>query len=59
MSKKLSKTEIISLIKDMIKKIEDLPPQAMSIAASQYDLLGLYYLLLSVVDNLVKKDRKE
>lgn len=46
--KKLSKDELLNLLKDMIRSIEQLPQNAKVVAVNQFDMLSLLYLLDSL-----------
>jgi hypothetical protein len=45
---KPTREELLKILEDMIKTIEDMPPQAMLTAVNQYDLMSLMMILLSV-----------
>ena len=42
--------EIEDSIRELIARIEALPPSAMIVSANQYDLLSILYLLLACLD---------
>lgn len=45
---KLTKTDLVKILQDMIKNIEDLPPEAMTVPVNQYDLMGLMMILVAI-----------
>ncbi len=47
--KKPGKKELIEMLDEMIKKIEDLPPQAMSVSITHYDFYSSLLLLSSIL----------
>lgn len=50
-----NKKDILDAINEMVKKIEELPPQAMITAITHYD----YYSLLLILSAMLREDCKE
>lgn len=48
MTEKLSKSDKIKMIEEMLKSYENLPPHAMTLPINHYDYCSLLMLLLSL-----------